>query len=392
MVDEQDGEWQQEETAALDFSAGAIEADEGRQARLVVQGGSRRGETIVIRDGLTIGRGADADFQVQDDGVSRVHVKLVMQPDGAFGIVDLGSRNGTLINGQRMASALLQDGDTVLIGAGTLFKHCAPGSTDPEPVEPLAGSDRRAHERAGLVMKIHYPTVDDFVEDYTLNISHGGMRICTDQQLAVGDMLEMVLSFPTLAEPLRVTGAVRWVRHDDQTGENTAGVKLERWDSASQSAFEDLVDRALSEAASQRRIRAIRVLVADDNAHVVELIRRGLEQQRRRQPDQGVEFETVQAADGNEALRRLAAEKFDLLMVERSLPLVDGEALIREVRERGIFDGIITAVGRQQGAVADRLLEAGADFYLRKPFRLLDVIYTMQSLLGPLNDDPNNKS
>jgi cytochrome P450/NADPH-cytochrome P450 reductase len=67
---------------------------------------------------LRIGRAPDNDIVVADAKVSRYHAEL-HQVDGTHRIVDLQSSNGTLVNGERIAAALLSDGDVVSIGEAT---------------------------------------------------------------------------------------------------------------------------------------------------------------------------------------------------------------------------------------------------------------------------------
>jgi len=69
-----------------------------------------------------LGRGADAGFQINDHGVSRRHARLTRTPEGAFHIADLGSTNGTYVNGVRIASSELHEGDRVQIGTVTVLR------------------------------------------------------------------------------------------------------------------------------------------------------------------------------------------------------------------------------------------------------------------------------
>jgi hypothetical protein len=69
--------------------------------------------------GLVIGRGADADLRINDPGVSRRHAEIRVMPAAnapAVSVVDLGSTNGMLVNGQRVQQATLDDGAVVKIG------------------------------------------------------------------------------------------------------------------------------------------------------------------------------------------------------------------------------------------------------------------------------------
>ena len=66
-----------------------------------------------------IGRGAEADLRLADTGVSRAHAEV--RRDGAeVRITDLGSTNGTLVNGHRITTTVLADGDRIEVGATPL--------------------------------------------------------------------------------------------------------------------------------------------------------------------------------------------------------------------------------------------------------------------------------
>jgi pSer/pThr/pTyr-binding forkhead associated (FHA) protein len=70
----------------------------------------------------TIGRATNADFIVDAGMVSRVHCRLSATPD-AVAVVDLDSTNGTYVNGSRVDSAQLKDGDELGIGR-VMLKVC----------------------------------------------------------------------------------------------------------------------------------------------------------------------------------------------------------------------------------------------------------------------------
>lgn len=91
-------------------------------AYLVVLTGPARGMTLVVDAlPLEIGRSPEADLVLPDDTVSRRHA--VLRGDrGAIEVEDLGSSNGTSINGNPMVGALtLLDGDLVTLGSATLL-------------------------------------------------------------------------------------------------------------------------------------------------------------------------------------------------------------------------------------------------------------------------------
>jgi hypothetical protein len=73
--------------------------------------------------GVVVGRGSEADLRINDPGISRRHVEIRVQAVGnqiRVEAVDLGSTNGTIIDGRRVQQALLRDGSTVVIGSTTL--------------------------------------------------------------------------------------------------------------------------------------------------------------------------------------------------------------------------------------------------------------------------------
>ena len=74
---------------------------------------------------VVLGRGADADVRVEDAGVSRKHAELRRVDDGCHEITDLGSTNGTFVNGAQIARHRLEDGDRVELGGVVLIYRTA---------------------------------------------------------------------------------------------------------------------------------------------------------------------------------------------------------------------------------------------------------------------------
>ena len=91
------------------------EEDAGGHASVVVRedGGERM--VALSSDTVTIGRLADCDVVLKDKGASRKHAQLKRR-DGTWTLTDLGSTNGTRLNGQTVQSRELSDGDTITIG------------------------------------------------------------------------------------------------------------------------------------------------------------------------------------------------------------------------------------------------------------------------------------
>ena len=66
-----------------------------------------------------IGRSPSSDAVVSDLGVSKQHAELRRTPDGRYSIIDLGSHNGTYVNGTRVSKQELNAGDIIAIGHAT---------------------------------------------------------------------------------------------------------------------------------------------------------------------------------------------------------------------------------------------------------------------------------
>ena len=65
---------------------------------------------------VVLGRSRDCDIQLADSNVSRRHAEL-RQEGASYWIIDLGSTNGTEVNGKRVKRAKLSDGDTIVLGS-----------------------------------------------------------------------------------------------------------------------------------------------------------------------------------------------------------------------------------------------------------------------------------
>jgi diguanylate cyclase (GGDEF)-like protein len=68
-----------------------------------------------------MGRSTETQLQIEDDGVSRKHAKVTMRGPGDFQLMDLGSTNGTYLNGVKVSIASLTDGDKIQVGSNTVL-------------------------------------------------------------------------------------------------------------------------------------------------------------------------------------------------------------------------------------------------------------------------------
>jgi transcriptional regulator with GAF, ATPase, and Fis domain len=84
--------------------------------RLRIDSGRDAGKQILLEDRLVIGRAEDCPLRVLDEDASRRHAEIVVEGPAAR-LRDLGSSNGTFLNGRRVREAELRDGDLIRVGA-----------------------------------------------------------------------------------------------------------------------------------------------------------------------------------------------------------------------------------------------------------------------------------
>jgi len=106
---------------ARDNESLPVRISETRVARLAALLGPEEGKTFTLGDDVVIGRGPEAGVRVPDRGVSRQHVRLRRLARGRYGLEDLGSRNGTLVNGKRVTACTLESGDRLQLGPRCLL-------------------------------------------------------------------------------------------------------------------------------------------------------------------------------------------------------------------------------------------------------------------------------
>ena len=89
---------------------------------LVVTGGAAHGRQFDVEDELVLGRAVSGDGRLTDDNeLSRRHARISRGDTGQLAIEDLGSANGTYVNGQRISSrVMLTPGDSVKLGSTTI--------------------------------------------------------------------------------------------------------------------------------------------------------------------------------------------------------------------------------------------------------------------------------
>jgi diguanylate cyclase (GGDEF)-like protein len=112
-------DWDEKTIVSADVAATATS---GRtRARLIVLAGGNVGEMYEIGQELVLGRSRSADLRLHGDGISRRHARV--HCDGVEVLFeDLGSTNGSYVNGERVTQHVLMEGDKIQIGTGVILK------------------------------------------------------------------------------------------------------------------------------------------------------------------------------------------------------------------------------------------------------------------------------
>ncbi|MFE6487835.1 FHA domain-containing protein [Streptomyces sp. NPDC057757] len=141
---------------------------------------------------VRIGRGDDNDLVIDDLIVSRRHAELRAGPDGSYEIVDLGSHNGTFLNGQPVDRALVTQGDIVGIGHSAFC---------------LVGDQLREYVDTGEV------SLD--VQDLTVSVDHGRKTLLDEVSFPVGEKCLLAVVGPSGAGKSTLLNALTGQRPAD---------------------------------------------------------------------------------------------------------------------------------------------------------------------------------
>jgi two-component system, OmpR family, response regulator len=125
----------------------------------------------------------------------------------------------------------------------------------------------------------------------------------------------------------------------------------------------------------------VNVLIAEDNPAVSTHLVEGLSH---------AGFKVVLSEDGNQALEKARNTVFDVLVVDISMPEMDGFTLVKTLRREGNNTPVIFLTGFVD--VRDRVhgLEVGGDDYLVKPFALEELIARIRAVVRRLRPELNN--
>jgi pSer/pThr/pTyr-binding forkhead associated (FHA) protein len=143
---------------------------------------------IVPEKQIVVGRSSDLDMVLVEDMVSRKHARIAMQQDQIW-IEDLGSTNGTFVNGEKIKRARLKEGDRVLIGTSILKVIAGEGTAVPREVaevkqnlERVADQRRTSAQRtmSGSIEEVPLP---DLLQLFGTSKKSGVLVLRTDDDV-----------------------------------------------------------------------------------------------------------------------------------------------------------------------------------------------------------------
>jgi pSer/pThr/pTyr-binding forkhead associated (FHA) protein len=130
--------------------------------------GKHQGSEYVLDDPttITVGRSSESDLMLIEGMVSREHAKFELA-SGKLTITDIGSTNGTFVNGERVRSRQLDEGDRVLIGTTILkvvFSRLPVGTKPPPPPSSRDLDDIQTQDRDKMAGSLEEVGVPELLE------------------------------------------------------------------------------------------------------------------------------------------------------------------------------------------------------------------------------------
>lgn len=245
-------------------------------------------------------------------------------------------------------------------------------------------AEKRLDPRLPFTLRVAFPDRAGLIAA-SENLSKGGLFVQTDAPLGLGARVRVSLSFPGLLDPVEVRGVVTWAR--PQSPEVRAGVGI-RADEEDRPRLEALVNPPLptsapsSSTSEAARPEGYRVLIVEDNPHIIEMYSYVLKKLAQGELAGKVPLEVQFAADGHAALKQLMERRFSLVMTDLYMPVMDGFQLVEKIRETPSLATIpVVAISAGGKEAQERALELGVDLYLRKPVKFVEVLETVKQLL-----------
>ena len=116
-------DWQDESTNPINVSLMPLSLEQQPSSLQMITGPGAPKTYELYRDEVVVGRAIDADIPINSTDLSRKHMSLKRTGVGQWTVVDLESRNGVYLNGVKVHSAVLHDGDNLQLGTVVFVYH-----------------------------------------------------------------------------------------------------------------------------------------------------------------------------------------------------------------------------------------------------------------------------
>jgi two-component system, OmpR family, alkaline phosphatase synthesis response regulator PhoP len=128
----------------------------------------------------------------------------------------------------------------------------------------------------------------------------------------------------------------------------------------------------------------LKILVCDDERHIVRLIQVNLERQG---------YTVITAFDGKEGLEKVRSEKPDLCVLDVMMPYMDGFEVLKNIRRDPETENlpVIMLTAKAQDKDVFEGYHYGADMYLTKPFNPMELVTFVKRIAQGSNDSGNSK-
>ena len=245
-------------------------------------------------------------------------------------------------------------------------------------IELFEERDRRGFPRTAMTVLIQVEVVPDgarldghlskAISGLSTDLSRGGMSAWVGHEIpAHTDCIVRFFNSRGRLKPELTWGVIR--RIDDRQDGFVVGVQFD-------TPLEFL--RLAEGEKSRRQSDTVRALVVDDEASIRNLLARFLSRR-------GFDVET--AADGEEALERIADNPPDILVMDLYLPKLNGQEVLKKIQENELSVGIICTIsGYASDEDARECLRLGAAEHLAKPLDLKQLDWSIRLRLESRDD------
>ena len=148
---------------------------------------------------IVVGRSSDLDMVLVEEMVSRKHARIAYENDAVV-IEDLGSTNGTFVNGEKIKRAQLKEGDRVLIGTSILKVIVMDGSSHEQarPNLEVVAAQRRTSSPRTMSGSIDEVPLPDLLQLFSTSKKSGALVIRTEEDIGRIYLQKGVIYYATI--------------------------------------------------------------------------------------------------------------------------------------------------------------------------------------------------